>query len=480
MRVKRFFYKVVPFLLIIFLLFPQPASASTSAVSFYGGNLNLWWLFPFVGILLSIAIMPLVAPHFWHDHHGKVAAFWAFVKIISMLVAIGFKTTLYEVLDVYLLEYFPFIILLFSLFTIAGGVRIKGYLKGTPEFNVFILFLGTILASIMGTTGAAMLLIRPLLRANKWRQKKVHIVVFFIFLVANIGGSLTPLGDPPLFMGFLEGVHFFWTTTHLFWPMTFVAIVLLGIYYLLDRYLYSREIKPQPQASEEDSHKSISLEGSFNLLLLVGVLGLVLFSGVVRIGDVVVYHVHLRIANIIRDIGLLLLTGVSWFFTPEQRRIANGFEWSPILEVGKLFAAIFITILAPIAMLQAGNEGKAALHFIREIVFTSNGQPINAMFFWVTGMLSTFLDNTPTYLVFFNAAGGNAQTLMQQLPDTLKAISASAVFFGALTYIGNAPNLLVRSIAESSDVDMPSFVGYMLWSFSILIPIFIVVTWLFI
>ena len=478
MRVKRFFYQIIPFLLFMFFAFSQPAFATSSGTGISGKNLSLWWLIPFAGLFFSIAITPMIAPRFWHDHYGKLAAFWGFAKIISMLVAIGFKTTFYEVLDVYLLEYFPFIILLFSLFTISGGVSVKGYLKGTPEFNVLILFIGTTLASIIGTTGAAMLLIRPLLRANEWRQKKVHIVVFFIFLVANIGGSLTPLGDPPLFMGFLEGVHFFWTTTRLFWPMIFVAIILLCLYYLSDRYLFYKQESRPPD--DNITREPLNIEGGFNLLLLVGVLGLVLFSGVVRIGDVVVYHVHLRIANIIRDTGMLLLTGVSWFFTPEQSRIANGFGWAPILEVGKLFAAIFITILAPIAMIQAGNEGEATLRFIREFVFTSNGQPINTMFFWVTGMFSTFLDKTPTYLVFFNAAGGDAQILMHEFSETLKAISMGAVFFGSLTYIGNASNLMVRSIAESSDVDMPSFVGYMLWSFSILIPIFIVVTWLFI
>ena len=399
--------------------------------------------------------------------------------LISMLLAFGFGTTLYEVLHVYLLEYIPFIILLFALFTISGGIRIKGYLKGTPEVNTLFLLIGTILASWMGTTGAAMLLIRPMLRANQWREKKVHMVVFFIFLVANVGGSLTPLGDPPLFLGFLQGVDFFWTTQNLFWEMSFVVIILLVIYYFWDRYLFHKEPMDQP---EDDGKEPLGIEGAFNIILLAGVPAAVLFSGVYQLGEFTVYDVHMTVQSVIRDVTLLILSWLSWVLTSKESRAANGFTWFPIQEVGKLFAGIFITIIAPIAMLKAGKEGEGALQMVNDLVFTSgpNPEPVNGMFFWVTGTLSAFLDNAPTYLVFFNAAGGQAEVLMNELSQTLVAISSGAVFFGAITYIGNAPNFMVKSIAETSGVDMPSFGGYMLWSVGILCPIYLLVTWLFI
>lgn len=466
----------LPFLL-SFISSPVYAAAEQATHNFDGGELSIFWIIPFVGILLSIAIFPLVAPDFWHHHFGKVSLFWILTTIIPMLFVFGFETTLYEVLDVYLLEYIPFIILLFALFTISGGIRIKGYLKGTPEVNTLFLLIGTILASWMGTTGAAMLMIRPLLRANKDRKKKVHMVVFFIFLVANVGGSLTPLGDPPLFLGFLQGVNFFWTTTHLFWEMTFVVVILLAIYYVWDRILYNQETIPE--VNEEDKIP-LGIEGSFNFLLLAGVPTAVLFSGIYDLGEITVYGIHITIQSIIRDSTLLILSWLSWVLTSKESRAANGFTWFPIQEVGKLFAGIFITIVAPIAMLKAGKEGEGALQMVNDLVFTSGNEPINSMFFWVTGSLSAFLDNAPTYLVFFNAAGGDAYKLMDQLSQTLVAISSGAVFFGAITYIGNAPNFMVKSIAETSGVEMPSFGGYMVWSLGILVPTYLLVTWLFI
>lgn len=481
MQLKKYLSKLsaIALPLIALFFFATPALAAEGAPHIDGGALSIWWVIPFAGILLSIAIFPLVAPDFWHHHFGKVSAFWGVCIMLPMLIFVGFQTTLYEVLHVYLLEYIPFIILLFALFTISGGVRVKGYLKGTPEVNTLLLLIGTILASWMGTTGAAMLMIRPMLRANAWREKKVHMVVFFIFLVANVGGSLTPLGDPPLFLGFLQGVDFFWTTTNMFWEMTFVVVILLVLYYFWDRYLYMNEAQKQP---ENDGEGALGLEGSFNLLLLAGVVGFVLFSGFYNeaMGEFIVYYVHVSWANVIRDVGLLVLSYLSWIWTSKESRAANGFTWFPIQEVGKLFAGIFVTIIAPIAMLKAGQEGEGALQFVNDLVFTSAGDPNNTMFFWMTGSLSAFLDNAPTYLVFFNAAGGNADVLMTTLSDTLLAISSGAVFFGAVTYIGNAPNFMVKSIAEQAGIDMPSFGGYMVWSVAILVPIYLLVTWIFI
>lgn len=469
-------YLLAPLVVFILSEFAFAAETGTSH-GIDGSNLGLIWALPFAGILLSIAIFPLFAEHWWHKNFGKVSAGWAVSLIIPLIFSFGFEAALYEVLHAYLLEYIPFIVLLLALFTVSGGIRIKGYLKGTPEVNTAILLIGTILASWMGTTGAAMLLIRPILRANEWRSTKKHIVIFFIFLVANVGGSLTPLGDPPLFLGFLQGVDFFWTTTNLFWEMTFVSIILLILYYFWDKHLYNKETNTAPL---DDGSEPLGIEGSQNLLLILAIVGAVLFSGLVHLGELTIFHVHVNIENLVRDGALLLITWISWLITSKASRAANGFNWFPIQEVGKLFASIFITIITPIAMLKAANNGQGALQFVNDAVFDQNGDPINYMFFWITGLLSAFLDNAPTYLVFFNAAGGDAQILMNEMSQTLIAISSGAVFFGALSYIGNAPNFMVKSIAEQNGVKMPSFGAYLIWSVGILVPIYLLVTFLFI
>ena len=460
----------------ILIFISQPALAQNGELAINGAQLSIWWIIPFVGLLLSIAIMPLVAEEFWDNHFGKITAFWGLTLVIPLYFYAGFETTLFEVLEVYISDYFPFIVLLLALFTISGGVRVTGYLKGTPASNTVLLLIATALSSWMGTTGAAMLMIRPMLRANAWRKKKIHMVIFFIFLVCNVGGSLTPIGDPPLFLGFLHGVNFFWTTTNLFWEMLFVVVILLVLYYALDTYLFNQE---EWKADDEEEKEPIGVEGKFNLILLAGVVGFVIFSGVANLGFTEIYTIPIPIAGLVRDGSLLILSWVSWHFTSKESRAANGFTWFPIKEVGYLFAGIFITIVTPIAMLEAAQDGAGALQFIHAGLFNAAGEPIDEMFFWITGVLSSFLDNAPTYLIFFNAASGNAQELMTTFADTLMAISSGAVFFGAVTYIGNAPNFMVKSIAEESGVDMPSFGGYMLWSIGILIPIYLLVTWLF-
>ena len=457
----------------IILLITTLTAGSAGAPHLEGGDLSILWVVPFAGILLSIAIFPLVASDFWHHNFGKISAFWATLFILPFMLSQGWQITLYEVLHVGLLEYIPFIILLLALFTISGGVQLTGSLVGTPIINTAIILVGTLLASWMGTTGAAMLLIRPLLRANKERKYKVHIVVFFIFLVANIGGSLTPLGDPPLFLGFLKGVDFFWTTKAMFLPMLFMVISLLIIFYIYDTIQFKKE-EPLPQVS---SKEKIGIKGSFNLLLIFGVISSVLLSGFWKPNiEFTIYHVHVELQNIIRDILLILLAYGSWKFTIKEIREANEYTWFPIQEVAKLFAGIFITIIPAIAILKAGTSG--ALAGIINSVSSDSG-PVNHMYFWLTGILSSFLDNAPTYLVFFNTAGGDPQVLMGELSQTLLAISAGAVFMGANTYIGNAPNFMVKSIAESSGIEMPSFFGYFLYSLIILFPLFGVISLLF-
>ena len=440
------------------------------------GQLPLFSVFPFVGILLSIAILPLVRPHFWEHNFGKISVFWSTLFFLPFWFLYGTEIAFSELFHVLLLEYIPFIILLLALFTISGGIKLKGSLVGSPKLNTVFLLIGTSIASLMGTTGASMLLIRPLIRANKWRKKKVHIFIFFIFLVANIGGSLTPLGDPPLFLGFLKGVDFFWPTTNLLTPMLLAVFILIILFYIIDNFYYQKEIDalPEPPVVKE----KIALDGTVNLLFLLGVIFFVLLSGIWEpYCSINFMNTHLEIQNIIRDFSLLLLTYFSIKYTKSEIRSANGFTWFPIKEVAKLFAGIFITIIPAIAILKAGSHGPLAI--IVNSTQNVDGSPNNMMYFWLTGILSSFLDNAPTYLVFFNTAGGNAIELMTTYSNTLLAISCGAVFMGANTYIGNAPNFMVRAIAEENDIKMPSFFGYMLWSLLILIPVFILISVLY-
>lgn len=462
------------FAVLALLVFLAPGEALAAGLD--GGHLSIIWVAPFICMLLSIALFPLLAGDIWHHHFGKIAAFWGLCFLVPCAVIFGIGTALTQFAHVMVEEYIPFIILLFSLFTVAGGIRLKGSLAGTPAVNTGILFIGTILAGWMGTTGAAMLLIRPLLRANAHRKYRVHSVVFFIFLVANVGGALTPLGDPPLFLGFLKGVDFFWTLTHLFVPMVFCAAILLAVFFFLDTYLFNKEGKPVPPDAGE---VPLAVEGKINFLLLGGVVCAVLLSGMWNPG--VTFSVFglasYALQGLVRDILLLVIAGISWKVTSRESREANGFTWFPILEVAKLFFGIFISMVPAIAILRAGKEG--ALGGVINMVSTPDGQPVNTMYFWLTGALSSFLDNAPTYVVFFNTAGGDPAALMGPLAPTLIAISAGAVFMGANTYIGNAPNFMVRSIAEDQGVAMPSFFGYMKWSVGILIPTFILFTLLF-
>jgi Na+/H+ antiporter NhaD/arsenite permease-like protein len=340
-----------------------------------------------------------------------------------------------------------------------------------------MLAIGTGIASVTGTTGAAMLMIRPVLRANDERRHNAHVVVFFIFLVANVGGSLTPLGDPPLFLGFLKGVDFFWPTVHLFAPMLLVTAILLVAFYALDTWFYrfDTHLPPKPDPTPDNR---LRLDGTFNLVLLAGVVGAVLLSGTWKPGiEFVVLGTPVPLQGLVRDAILIGLAAWSWAATPKALREGNDFSWGPILEVAKLFFGIFATIVPVIAMLRAGESG--AFADLVRLVTGPDGKPDDTMYFWLTGGLSSFLDNAPTYLVFFNMAGGDAATLMGPMATTLAAISAGAVFMGANTYIGNAPNFMVKAIAEQGGVKMPSFIGYMAWSCVFLIPCFVLVTFVF-
>ena len=442
-----------------------------------GSQLSVLWGVPFAGILLSIAIVPLVAPIFWHHHFGKVSAAWALAFLLPFALVFGPGAAGAGVVHALLAEYIPFIILLTALFTVAGGIYIKGNLRGSPGLNTGILAIGAVLASFMGTTGASMLLIRPLIRANDNRKHVVHVVVFFIFIVSNAGGSLTPLGDPPLFLGFLKGVEFSWTLMHIFPETLFLVGILLALFYALDWWYYHRKEEVRPADPTPDDRR-FGFDGGINFLLLAGVVGLVLMSGLWK-SDVAfnIAGTEVGLPGIVRDLGLIAITVASLQLTPGSVHADNQFSWGPMQEVAKLFAGIFLTIIPVIAMLKAGVDGPFGA--IVRAVTNPDGSPNPAMYFWATGVLSSFLDNAPTYLVFFNTAGGDAQVLMTTLAPTLVAISAGAVFMGANSYIGNAPNLMVKAIAEDRGVKMPSFFGYMAWSVCILVPLFALMTWLF-
>ncbi|MBI1243455.1 MAG: sodium:proton antiporter [Alphaproteobacteria bacterium] len=442
-----------------------------------GASLSGLWAVPFAGVLLSIAVLPLAAPALWHHHYGKIALGWTLAFVVPFLATHPAGAVVETMAHVMLAEYLPFLILIGSLFTIAGGVLVRGNIHGSAGMNVRLLGIGTLIASITGTTGAAMLMIRPVLRANDERRHNAHVVIFFIFLVANVGGSLTPLGDPPLFLGFLKGVDFFWPTVHLAAPMLLVCAILLCSFYVLDVWLYrfDTHLPPKPDPTPDTR---VRLDGKINLFLLAGVVAAVLLSGVWKPGiDFVVLGTHMSLEGLARDVILIGLAALSWMLTPVDVREGNDFTWGPIVEVAKLFFGIFATIVPVIAMLRAGPEGAFAP--IVALVTGPDGKPADAMYFWMSGGLSSFLDNAPTYLVFFNLASGDATEMMGPLASTLLAISAGSVFMGANTYIGNAPNFMVKSIAEAGGVKMPSFVGYMAWSCAFLIPCFAIVTFFF-
>jgi Na+/H+ antiporter NhaD/arsenite permease-like protein len=439
-----------------------------------GAALGQAWALPFAGILLSIALWPLLAGHFWHRHYGKIVAAWALAFLLPFAATFGAAATWAGMVHAALAEYLPFIILLTALYTVAGGIVIRGNLHGSPRTNLTLLAIGTALASVMGTTGASMLMIRPLLRANDNRRHRTHVVVFFIFLVSNVGGSLTPLGDPPLFLGFLQGVGFFWTFEQLWGKTLFLSVALLAIFYVIDSYWYRKEdLLPRDPTPDTPG---FGIDGKGNIALLLGITGCVLISGLWQPGVAwEVFGTEVALPQLARDVALLAIAVASFHLTPRALHDANQFSWAPLAEVAKLFLGIFATIIPVIAMLRAGSDGPFAA--VVDLVTGPAGEPLPAMYFWATGVLSAFLDNAPTYLVFFNLAGGDAQHLMTALAPVLVGISAGSVFMGAMTYIGNAPNLMVATIALNAGVKMPAFFGYLAWSCAVLLPLFAVVTW---
>jgi Na+/H+ antiporter NhaD/arsenite permease-like protein len=419
----------------------------------------LYAVLPFALLLLAVAVLPLAAGHWWHANRNKtIVATAAGLPVAIWLLATGRTGPLLHAGQ----EYVSFVVLLGSLFVVSGGVCVEGDLRGTPRTNTAILALGGLLASAVGTTGASMLLIRPLLRANAARARVVHTVIFFIFVVSNCGGLLTPLGDPPLFIGYLRGVPFDWTFT-LLPEWAAVNLALLAIYFVWDT-LAARGETPAALGAERTDPAPLRLSGAGNLALLAGVVACVAF-------------ITAPGTWWIRDGVMTLLALASLRLTPTALRERNGFDWHPIQEVAALFAGIFAAMVPALLYLEAAAPRL--------------GVDTPARFFWATGFLSSFLDNAPTYVAFASVACGlqaathpgvTADDLGTLLAspggeDLLRAISLGAVFMGAVTYIGNGPNFMVKAIAESSGVRMPSFFGYLARSAAVLIPLFAVGAW---
>lgn len=424
------------------------------------------WAVPFLGLLLTFACAPLLAPPLWHRHYPWWTALWSLAFLLPAAGIDGPGAVLDAVLATALLQYLPFVLLLGALFAVAGGLRITGTPRGGPLVNTALLALGALLASFIGSTGAALLTIRPLVRANRHRRYRRHVFVFLILLVANVGGALTPLGNPPIFLGFLSGVPFFWPLSHLWAPTALVGGGLLASFYALDRHLFRRRGGDNPALLPEI--EKLGLEGGVNLALLALVIAAVMLRAFWHPAAALSLRGLRWDAEAITADALLLGAALlSLALTARQTRQRNDFAWAPMTEVAILFAGIFITLLPVTAMIAAGPAGPAAALFERLL---SDGAPVDYRFYWATGLLSAFLDNAPTYLVFFGFAGGDAAHLTHAVPRTLAAISAAAAFFGAFSYLGNAPNLLIKRLAEQQGIAMPQFFGYIGWAILWLLP----------
>jgi Na+/H+ antiporter NhaD/arsenite permease-like protein len=446
----------VPALLALLLL-PSAALAEGAAPAVVP---PLFAVAPFALLLLSIAVLPLAFPHFWESNRNKGLVAGAIAAPILVYYLAVDVPTLAHTME----EYLGFIVLLWSLYTISGGIVLRGNLVATPAVNTAFLAVGTVLANVFGTTGASMLLIRPLLRTNMERQHKVHTVVFFIFLVSNVAGCLTPLGDPPLYMGFLRGIPFSWTLT--LWPeWLFLSAVLLAVYYFWDRRAFAREA-PTEIVEERTDYQPLRIDGWVNVGLILGVVATIVLSGQIDLGSA---------TGFVRDGVMVALGLASMALTPKRWRQDNRFNFGAIIEVAVLFLGIFITMIPALVLLRVRGGELGVTH--------------PWQYFWAAGGLSSFLDNTPTYLTFLELAQGSFQAGhaidLLSSPEgvrVLQAISLGAVFMGANTYIGNGPNFMVKAIAEEKGplhVDMPSFGGYMLYSLAILVPLFGVVTAVF-
>lgn len=462
------------------LAFPANVWAAGSGEA--AAQVPVWLCIPFAGLLLCIAVMPLVKGEWWETHQPLMVGFWIAAMVLPFIAVYGAGKTVETVLECTVNDYLTFIILLFGLFCVSGNITMEGDFAGSPRINVGLLALGTLLSSCIGTTGASMLMVRPVIKMNSWRKRKSHIMVFFIFMVSNMGGCLTPIGDPPLLMGFMRGVPFFWSL-HLLPMLLFNMAILLFAFYHLDKWAYRRDIAEGRKPDISKPGTEFRIDGLHNIVFLLMIVGAVILSGVLPgmpafqdgAGNVKGIHIFgevtLSFPALIEIAVILLAAWLSFRTTKQEIRRRNHFTWGAIKEVAVLFIGIFITMQPALMLLKSVGP---------ELGLTQPSQ-----LFWATGALSSFLDNTPTYLVFLTTAGtlgitsGIATSLGTVPAKLLSAISCGAVFMGANTYIGNAPNFMVKSISDENGVNMPSFFGYMLWSLAFLVPVFIIDTFVF-
>ena len=474
--------KKIGIFLLILLSMCIPAAAAGAEPASHTVGIPFWLCLPFAALLACIATFPVVKPHWWESHQPIVVLLCSVAFLLPFAARSGAGAALEIVLECIINDYLTFIVLLFGLFCVAGNITLEGDLAGSPRVNVALLLFGTLLASFVGTTGASMLMVRPMLKMNSWRRRKRHIMVFFIFLVSNLGGSLTPIGDPPLLMGFSRGVPFFWSL-RLFPIMAFNAAILLTVFYFFDKRAYRKDIVAGCKPDISKPGTTVGIKGLHNLIYLVMIVAAVILSGVLPtlpmfrdaagnvLGIHIYGHVTLTFPAIIEIAIILAAALLSFRTTSASVRQANHFTWGAIEEVAVLFIGIFITMQPALMLLKQYGA--------------SLGLETPFQMFWVTGGLSSFLDNTPTYLVFLTTACAmgfteGVSTSLGVIPvEMLTAISSGAVFMGANSYIGNAPNFMVKAISDENGVNMPSFFGYLLWSFGILIPVFLLDSLLF-
>lgn len=411
-------------------------------------------MLPFFGTLLSFAILPGIAPRFWHRNMVRVTLSWVALGVILTGARQGPETALTELWQAGIADFLPFIAVLMALYALGGGVLITGGPWGRPAGNALLLGIGTLLAGIMGTIGAALLLIHPLLAANGARAERRHLVLAFIILVANTGGALSPLGDPPLLIGFLRGVPFFWPTVHLVLPMLVVAVPVIGATWALDCRLAAREPAPTP--------RPLRIRGGLNIAMLVAFVIAIAISGLRQGPDIAFGPAHVPAGQTALTLLAAIFIAISELRTPTAIRARNRFAWAPMREITVLFFAIFATIQPVLHLLATAPLARSP-----------------ALWFWLSGLCSAFLDSAPTYLMFFQAAGGDAASLITPPARLLTALSAGSVLFGAITWLGNAPNLMIRAIAARRGVRMPGFVAYMLAASAVLLPLFVLETVLF-
>jgi Na+/H+ antiporter NhaD/arsenite permease-like protein len=417
-----------------------------------------WSVLPFLALLVAIAAFPMLAPRWWDNNANKIiVSISASLPVLAVVLQCNPKLLAHSLLD-----YFSFVTLIGALFVISSGIYIRGEFAGTPLENTLFLATGALLSNVIGSTGASILLVRPYIRANQARQHKTHLMVFFLFIVSNIGGLLIPLGNPP-FLGFLRGVPFLWTVRLL--PQWALAVgILLIVFNLFDRYVFRQEeIATHGQVDQDIlPRRRLEVRGASNVLYLFGVMAAAILSG------------YLGWPRGIQEAIIIAMILLSWYTTPRSVHEANHFSFHPIAEVAALFLGIFVTMIPTLEIL---NARAASLNMTRPW-----------QFFWISGGLSSLLDNAPTYLTFASMAsglsGGGAEDFRMLLSSStgsalLAAVSCGAVFMGANTYVGNGPNFMVKSIAERHGMRMPSFFGYMLYAFAILIPLFIIETAVF-